>query len=65
MKQMGKKSNYELAKALSAEFERVACIIFTDREELEKDLFIHLNAFMYRFQYGIQVGNPISYIYVS
>lgn len=52
-------SNYEIAKALVAEFEKVACVIFDDREELERSLYFHLNTSMYRFQYGIQVGNPM------
>lgn len=52
-------TNYELAKALIAEFERVACIIFSEKEELEEALFLHLNASMYRFHYGIQIGNPL------
>lgn len=52
-------SNYELSKALIFEFEKVACVIFEDKEELEKALFLHLNTSMYRYQYGIQVGNPM------
>lgn len=52
-------SNYEIAKALVAEFEKVACVIFDDREELERSLYFHLNTSMYRFRYGIQVGNPM------
>lgn len=53
------RSNYELAKALVAEFEKVACVIFEEKEELERSLYFHLNTSMYRFQYGIQVGNPM------
>lgn len=52
-------SDYELAKALVAEFEKVACVNFEGREELERALFIHINASMYRYQYGIQIGNPM------
>ena len=52
-------SNYEMAKALVGEFEKVACVIFEDREALERALYFHLNSSMYRFQYGIQVGNPM------
>ncbi len=52
-------SNYELSKALISEFEKVACVAFENKEELEKALFHHLNTSMYRFQYGIQVGNPM------
>lgn len=52
-------SNYEIAKALVAEFEKIACVVFDDREELERSLYFHLNTSMYRFRYGIQVGNPM------
>ena len=45
---------YEIAKALVSEFEKVACVTFERREELERQLFIHINASLYRYQYGIQ-----------
>lgn len=51
---------YAITKALVAEFEKIACIIFEDREELERALFVHISTSLYRYQYGIQVGNPIS-----
>ncbi len=51
---------YNIARALVAEFEKVACVIFEDREELERALFLHINTSMYRYQYGIQIGNPMS-----
>ncbi len=54
-----KESNYELSKALVAEFEKVAYVKFEDKDDLEKALYYHLNTSMYRFQYGIQVGNPM------
>ena len=46
-----KESNYELSKALVAEFEKVACVKFEDKDDLEKALYYHLNTSMYRFQY--------------
>lgn len=52
-------SVYELTKALVTEFEKTACIDFEDREALERDLFVHINTSMYRYQYGIQIGNPM------
>lgn len=52
-------SNYEIAKALVAEFEKIACVVFDDREELERSIYFHLNTSMYRFKYGIQVGNTM------
>lgn len=45
---------YEIAKALVSEFEKVACVTFERREELERQLFIHINASLYRYQYGLQ-----------
>lgn len=53
-------SVYEISKALVAEFEKTACIEFEDKEELERALFLHINASLYRYQYGIQIGNPLS-----
>lgn len=50
---------YEVSKALVAEFEKVACVIFEDKEELERALFIHVNSSLYRYQYGVQIGNPL------
>lgn len=52
-------SNYEMAKAMVAEFEKIACVVFDDKEDLERSIYFHLNTSMYRFQYGIQVGNPM------
>lgn len=52
-------SNYEIAKALVAEFEKKACVVFENKEDLEKALYYHFNTSMYRLQYGIQVGNPM------
>lgn len=52
-------SVYEITKALIAEFEKTACVIFSDREELEQALFLHIKSSMYRYRYGIQVGNPL------
>lgn len=52
-----KASVYDLTKALVSEFEKVACVSFDKREELERALFVHLNTSMYRYRYGIQIGN--------
>lgn len=51
---------YEMTKALIAEFERTACVIFEDKEELGRALFIHINSSLYRYQYGIQIINSMS-----
>lgn len=52
-------SVYEITKALVAEFEKTACVIFSDKEQLEQTLFLHIKSSMYRYRYGIQVGNPL------
>lgn len=51
--------SYLLAKALVSEFSRIACIEFKDVEELEQTLFAHLKTSLYRYRYGIQLGNPM------
>lgn len=53
-------TTYELTKALVTEFEKTACVNIENREELERLLFVHINTSMYRYQYGIQIGNPLS-----
>lgn len=50
---------YDLTRSLISEFEKVACIFFERREELERALFIHLNTSMYRYKFGVQIGNVI------
>lgn len=47
----------DLVKELITEFEKTACVIFEEREELERALFVHLGTSLYRYQYGIQIGN--------
>lgn len=47
----------DLAKELVTEFEKTACVVFEEREELERALFVHLSTSLYRYQYGIQIGN--------
>lgn len=53
-------SVYEITKSLVSEFEKTACVVFEEREELERELFVHINTSLYRYQYGIQIGNPMS-----
>lgn len=50
---------YELAKQLLNEFMNISCITFDNREEIERSLFVHLKASLYRYRYGIQLGNPL------
>ncbi len=51
---------YEMTKALIAEFEKTACVVFEDKEELGRALFIHITSSLYRYQYGIQIINSMS-----
>ena len=41
------------------EFEKIACVYFDNRDELERALFIHIRSSLYRLRYGIQLGNPM------
>lgn len=52
-------SVYGITKALVTEFEKTACVNFEGKEELERALFVHIKTSMYRYQYGIQIGNPM------
>lgn len=53
-------SVYEITKSLIAEFEKRACIFFENRDELERSLFLHINSSLYRYRYGVQIGNCIA-----
>lgn len=50
----------EIAKNLVSEFERIGCVTFKNKEELIHNLYHHINASIYRYQYGIQIGNPMA-----
>ena len=52
-------SIYGIVKTLVSEFEKIACVYFSERDELERALFIHIRSSLYRFRYGIQLGNPM------
>lgn len=52
---------HDLARELITEFEKTACVIFEDQEKLERALYVHLNTSLYRYQYGIQMGNPLEH----
>ena len=57
---MGSASRQEIsdmARALVSEFERIACINCDNRRALEQALALHLKTSLYRYQYGIQIGN--------
>lgn len=52
-------SVYGIVKTLVTEFEKIACVYFDNRDELERALFIHIRSSLYRLRYGIQLGNPM------
>lgn len=47
----------DLVRALVSEFEKVACISFDKRQPLEQALAVHLKTSLYRYRFGIQIGN--------
>lgn len=52
-------STYELARNLVSEFSRIACMEFPNVEEVEESIYAHLKTSLYRYRYGVQLGNPL------
>lgn len=52
-------TTYDLAVSLVDAFSNVACLKFINREQVIKALFVHLKTSLYRYQYGIQLTNPM------
>lgn len=50
----------EISKNLVTEFEREACVIFDRKEDLIHSLYRHIAASIYRYRFGIQIGNPMA-----
>jgi transcriptional antiterminator/mannitol/fructose-specific phosphotransferase system IIA component (Ntr-type) len=50
---------YDLTTTLISEFEKTACVVFDNQEELQRSLFIHLNTSLYRYRFGVQIGNML------
>lgn len=50
---------YNLACDLVEEFERIANVDFQKQKELEQALYYHLKNSIYRYRYGIIIGNPL------
>lgn len=50
----------EIAKNLVAEFERRACVMFEQKEDLIKNLYQHITSSIYRYRFGIQIGNTMA-----
>ena len=50
----------ELAGRMIADFERIACLSFLDRERLQRQLIHHIRPMYYRLKYGIPSDNPLT-----
>lgn len=48
-----------IASNLVTEFERLAAVVFEDKSELIRLISSHLSMSIYRYKYGIQIGNPL------
>ena len=51
---------HQLSISLVSEFERIACVSFEDRKELERALYTHISTSMYRYQHGVQIEDGMS-----
>ena len=51
---------YQLSFFLVSEFERIACVSFEDKEELQRALYTHISTSMYRYQHGVQIEDSMS-----
>lgn len=49
----------EVAEKLVKEFEILACMEFDDRSQLVSLIANHLSMSIYRYKFGIQIGNPL------
>lgn len=48
-----------IAQSLVTEFEQLAAVEFDERNELIRLIASHLSMSIYRYKYGIQIGNPL------
>ena len=48
-----------MAQEIVDQFEALACIKFTRQDQLVNMIAHHLQASIYRYKYGIQIGNPL------
>lgn len=60
LKEQRNESIWEISKNLIAEFERRACVVFEQKEELLENLYRHIASSIYRYRFGIQIGNPMA-----
>jgi mannitol operon transcriptional antiterminator len=42
------------------DFQKFACVFFENRQDLERNLFIHLKPAYFRMKYGIELDNPLA-----
>ncbi|WP_276665563.1 BglG family transcription antiterminator [Caldibacillus debilis] len=49
-----------VARKMVTDFQSAACVTFSDRNEVEKNLLIHLKPAYYRIKYGIKAENPLA-----
>ena len=50
---------FDLCRYMVFDFESIACVKFDDSNEVAETLFIHLRSSIYRYRYGIDIGNPL------
>lgn len=50
---------FSLAEDIVSQFEALACIKFDDHQKLRDMIAYHLRTSVYRYKYGIQIGNPL------
>lgn len=50
----------EISRNLVKEFERQACVSFRKKDKLIENLYQHIKSSIYRYWYGIQIGNPMA-----
>jgi mannitol operon transcriptional antiterminator len=48
-----------IVQKMVTEFQAFACVTFPNRQEVEKNLLLHLKPAYYRIKYGLQVENPL------
>lgn len=47
----------EIVSKMVTDFQKLACIVFENREEIENNLFLHVKPAYYRLLYGLEVEN--------
>lgn len=50
----------QITENLITEFERRACVVFEQKDDLFHNLYRHIASSIYRYRFGIQIGNPMA-----